>query len=221
VQNNSHNNETFKLLFFFNIFYKSKVLKRFHAVISGENMFYRYLLLISLLIQNISFTQAQDENDYESRYGSGTEEFEFNKFDNDSILLAIKRDMEVACDKRGLCTLSAVTSRDHRFTAQFNIGEGYNPIGYQGTGTTVILPGSAGYPIGTEPYYGINLRFTKAKCTQTIQVPRSLYISMNRYMYGLMNEEGETRRGFSPADEAMIMFYSTIMKQATGCVAGQ
>jgi hypothetical protein len=40
-------------------------------------------------------------------------------------------------------------------------------------------------------------------------------------MYGLISEEGGTRRGFTPADEAMIMFYSTIMKQATGCVAGQ
>jgi len=164
---------------------------------------------------------SQDQSDYESRYGGGSEEFEFEKFDNDSILLAIKRDMEVACDKRGLCTLSAVTSSDQRFTAQFNIGEGYNPFGYQGGGTTVIIPGSNGIPSGTAPYYGINLRYTRANCTQTIQVPRSLYFSMNRYMYGLMNETGNTRRGFSPADEAMIMFYSTIMKQASGCVANQ
>jgi hypothetical protein len=39
-------------------------------------------------------------------------------------------------------------------------------------------------------------------------------------MYGLMTETGETKRGFTPADEAMIMFYTTIMKQANGCQAG-
>jgi hypothetical protein len=36
-------------------------------------------------------------------------------------------------------------------------------------------------------------------------------------MYGLMAEDGGTRRGFTPADEAMIMFYTTIMSKASGC----
>lgn len=184
-------------------------------------MFFRFLLFLPLLIHNFSFAQTQEEVNYDSRYGAGSDEFEFQKFDNETIMLSIKRDMEIACDNRGLCILSAVTSRDNRFTAQFNVGEGYNPYGNQGSGTTVIIPGGTGFPTGTQPYFGINLRYTNARCTQTIQVPRSLYISMNRYMYGLMSEEGGTRRGFSPADEAMIMFYSTIMKQATGCVASQ
>ncbi len=186
-------------------------------------MLLRYLLVLTLVIPN--FLSAQDrgqrDRDIDARYSTGSEEFEFQKFDNDNILLAIKKDMEVSCDKRGLCTLSAVTSTDQRFTAQFSIGEGYNPGNYGGGGTTVIIPGSNGYNTGTEPYYGISLRYTRARCTQTIQVPRSLYISMNRYMYGLMSEDGGTRRGFTPADEAMIMFYSTIMKQASGCIAGQ
>lgn len=181
----------------------------------------RCLLLVSLVFLNFAHGQTKREKDPEAHYGSGSREFEFERFDNDSILLAIKRDMEVACDKRGLCTLSAVTSNDQRFTAQFSIGEGYNPGSFSGSGTTVIVPGSNGYNTGTEPYYGISLRYTRARCTQTIQVPRSLYLSMNRYMYGLMSEDGGTRRGFSPADEAMIMFYSTIMKQASGCIAGQ
>lgn len=186
-------------------------------------MVLRYLLLLTLVIPNFVFAQLRGDRDrdVDARYGSGSEEFEFQKFDNDAILLAIKRDMEVSCDKRGLCTLSAVTSNDQRFTAQFSIGEGYNPGGYGGSGTTVIIPGSNSYNNGTEPYYGISLRYTKARCKQTIQVPRSLYISMNRYMYGLMSEDGGIRRGFTPADEAMIMFYSTIMKQASGCIAGQ
>lgn len=170
-------------------------------------------------MMNVSF--AQTKPTYDETFGSGNDEFEYEKFDNRSILLAIKRDMDIACDKAGLCTLSAVTSNDRRFTASFNVGEGNQMGNYNGgSGTTVIVPGSQ-TSTGTEPYFGLSLRFTIGRCTQNIKVPRALYISMNRYMYGLMTEEGGTRRGFTPADEAMIMFYSTIMKQATGCVAAQ
>ena len=182
------------------------------------------LVSIALLILNTTFCLAlsQEEKEYEELFGTASTEFEMEKFDNKTIMIAIKRDMEVACNKKGLCTLSAVTSNDQRFTAQFNIGEGTNMGGLNtGSGTTVIVPGSNGYASGTEPYFGISLRWTRSRCTQNILVPRSLYISINRYMYGLMTEEGGTRRGFTPADEAMIMFYSTIMKQASGCVAAQ
>lgn len=190
----------------------------------------RLCILVFLSLLNLYETSAQTkdpkyeqdmEKKYEEQFGSGNDEFEFERFDNESIHLAIKRDMDVACDKKGLCTLSAVTSNDSRFTAQFNIGEGYPMNGYQGNGTTVIVPNSNNYQNGAESFYGVSLKYTRAKCTQLIQVPRSLYISINRYMYGLMTEDGSTRRGYTPADEAMIMFYSTIMKQATGCVAGQ
>lgn len=188
-----------------------------------------HLLVLPFLILNAAY--AQDHNDpsqvdittdYEERFGKGNDEFEFEKFDNESVLVMIKRDMDVACDKKGLCTLSAVTSNDRRFTTQFVVGQGNNMAGMNtGSGTTVILPGSSGYNYSNEPYFGLILRFTTGRCSQNIRVPRSLYISINRYMYGLMNDDGGTRRGFTPADEAMIMFYSTIMKQATGCVAAQ
>lgn len=192
----------------------------------------KFLLVISIVLtanmlispafaQKVPRVQTQ-EHDYDDTFGSGNDEFEFERFDNESILVAIKRDMEVACNNAGLCTLSAVTSTDRRFTATFNVGEGNQMGNFSGsTGTTVIVPGATNTYPESQPYYGVSLRFTTGRCTQTVKVPRALYISMNRYMYGLMAEEGGTRRGFTPADEAMIMFYSTIMKQATGCVAGQ
>ena len=188
------------------------------------------LLILPLFFLNAAYAQVydpskdpvQDEPHYDDRFGSGNDEFEFEKFENHYVLVAIKRDMDIACDKQGLCTLSAVTSHDHRFSAQFSIGEGNSMSGMNsGSGTTVIVPGATGNAYDSQPYYGLSLRYTAGKCTQLIKVPRSLYISINRYMYGLMNEDGGTRRGFTPSDEAMIMFYSTIMKQATGCVAGQ
>ena len=185
-----------------------------------------FTILLPLAILNASWAQKtpprHTDTHYDDTFGSGNDEFEFEKFDNHSILVAIKRDMDIACNNAGLCTLSAVTSTDRRFTTQFSIGQGNSMSNWNGgSGTTVIVPGQNGDAYGSEPYYGLSIRFTTGRCTQTVKVPRALYISMNRYMYGLMTEEGGTRRGFTPADEAMIMFYSTIMKQATGCVAAQ
>ncbi len=171
-------------------------------------------------------TNTNQNTNYDDRFGGGNDEFEFETFDNHSIMVAIKRDMDIACDRAGLCTLSAVTSNDARFTTQFNIGVGNQYGGWNnggnGSGTTVIVPnGTNTDNNNNDPYYGLSLRYTRGRCTQRVLVPRALYIAMNRYMYGLMAEDGGTRRGFTPADEAMIMFYSTIMKQASGCTAGQ
>lgn len=166
---------------------------------------------------------CQESQNPREVFGCGTDEFEFERFDDSTILMAINRDARFACDSSGLCRLTSVTSNDRRFSATFSVGQG-NQVGqFGGSGTNIIIPGSSGYGCNgcNEPYYGITLRFTAGRCTQTVNVPRAVYYAVNRYMYGLLTEEGATRRGFTPADEAMIMFYTTIMKQATGCVAGQ
>jgi hypothetical protein len=183
----------------------------------------KFLLCVLLSFSSIALAQVEQQTqDVDDIFAGGTREFEFERFDDDSILMAINQDARIACNNNGLCKLTSVTSNDMRFTAQFNFGEGnmWNS-GLGGTGTNIIIPGT-GANFGTnQPYYGVTLKFTAGKCTQTVNVPRSVYYAINRYMYGLMTEEGGTRRGFTPADEAMIMFYTTVMKQATGCVAAQ
>lgn len=166
-------------------------------------------------------TLAQDHNDdVDATFSSGSREFEFERFDDQSILMAINADANIACSRAGLCRLSSVTSKDQRFTVQFNFGEGNSWNMGSGTGTNIIIPGSGSTFGNNAPYYGVTVRYTTGRCTQTINVPRAVYYALNRYMYGLMTETGGTRRGFTPADEAMIMFYTTVSKQATGCVAG-
>lgn len=167
---------------------------------------------------------CRDSQEVRDIFGCETDEFSFERFDDSTILMAINRDARIACSPAGLCQLSSVTSHDRRFTATFSVGEGSMFNGMGGSGTNIIIPGaggSYGCTACSEPYYGITLRFSSGSCTQKVNVPRSVYYAVNRYMYGLMTEEGGTRRGFTPADEAMIMFYTTVMKQATGCVAAQ
>ena len=161
-------------------------------------------------------------NGSDDDFGRGSDEFEFEKYSNENVLNMIEEDMEFACDRAGLCTLHAVTQSDSRFTVSFNVGEG-SPInsGGRSDGSVIITGGGDGGNdlLGSQEYWGLSLEHSVGTCTQNIKVPRSLYVSMNRYMYDLMDENGNTRRGFDPSKEAMIMFYSTIMKEASGCNA--
>lgn len=147
-------------------------------------------------------------------FAGGEREFEFDRFADDSILLAIDEEAEMACEK-GVCTLHAVTNNYGGFEVAFNVGEGDNN---NNGGGTNIYTGGAGYNTNdNSEYWGFTVKYRRGQCTQRIRVPKSVYYSINRYMYGLMTEEGGTRRGFTPADEAMIMFYTTIMSKANGC----
>ena len=154
-------------------------------------------------------------------FGRGSDEFEFEKYSNENVLNMIEEDMDFACDRGGLCTLHAVTQNDSRFTVSFNVGEG-PPVNSTGISDgSLIITGGDGTSglLTSQEYWGLSLEHSVGTCTQNIKVPRSLYLSMNRYMYDLVDENGNTRRGFDPSKEAMIMFYSTIMKEASGCNA--
>lgn len=172
-----------------------------------------FIVLIALLASTTTFA-----GDIDDIFNRGETEFEFERFSDDGILLAIDQDAELAC-VNGLCTLHSVTNRYGGFEVSFNLGEG-SPNS-NGTGVTNIYtggkPGGSNCSTCPQQYWGITLKYRKGQCTQKINVPRSVYYAINRYMYGLMTEEGGTRRGFTPADEAMIMFYTTIMSKATGC----
>jgi hypothetical protein len=191
----------------------------------------KLLLIFGLLMFSLSALSANGtgngnqtgndsgQTDIDDDFGSGSDEFEFEKYSNENVLSMIEEDMEFACDKAGLCTLHAVTQYDNRFTVTFNVGEGSPLSGAtKPEGSVIITDGGEGL-YGTQEYWGLTLQHSVGSCTQNIKVPRSLYISMNRYMYDLMDENGNTRRGFDPSKEAMIMFYSTIMKEASGCNA--
>lgn len=154
-------------------------------------------------------------------FGGGTDEFEFERFSDDRILVAIDEDAAVNCDKQGLCTLSAITTNSRTFSVNFNIGQGNNASGGfggygEGNGGTTINIGDDNQDENRE-HWGVNVQYKIGSCTQKVKVPRALFYSMNRYLYGLMTEEGSVRRGFTPADEAMILFYTTILNKASGC----
>lgn len=170
-----------------------------------------------MLLVSVNVSAGDDIDDM---FGGGTDEFEFERFSDDRILVAIDQDAAVNCDSEGLCTLSAITSNSRNFSVNFNLGQGNNNSGgfggYGDNGGTTINIGDDSQDANND-YWGVSVQYKIGSCTQKVKVPRALYYSMNRYLYGLMTDEGSVRRGFTPADEAMILFYTTILNKASGC----
>ncbi len=160
--------------------------------------------------------------------GGDDREFEFERFSEANVMEAISHDAGMAC-RRGLCTLTSNDTRFKEFTINMNGGMGNNESngfgGYgpgNGSGYNIFLPGNGGnIPVGLpfedRLHANINIQLKVGTCSRSVKIPRSLYYAINRYMYGLMNEDSTTRRSFTPADEAMILFYTTVMKEASAC----
>lgn len=154
--------------------------------------------------------------------GDGADEFQYVRYTDEYIQLKIHDQAKVAC-KKGMCTLFVVNENNHFFGVDFTVGYGQQNGAFgngnlgNGTGVVVVGGGNGGFNDDPEPFVAMTARWGINRCTQKIKVPKALYISMNTYLYNLINEDGTPRRGFTPADEAMIMFYTTIMKQASAC----
>jgi hypothetical protein len=156
--------------------------------------------------------------------GGEDQEFEFERFSEENVMRAIAHDASIVC-KKGLCKLTSVETNRKEFAININAGLGNNSSGGfggfgSGTGGTFINfreDQHNGGETRDRVHAGINMQLHIGQCVRSVNIPRSLYYSINRYLYGLMNEDSTIRRSLNPADEAMIIFYSTIMKMAQGC----
>ncbi|MBF0300965.1 MAG: hypothetical protein HQK51_19815 [Oligoflexia bacterium] len=63
---------------------------------------------------------------------------------------------------------------------------------------------------------GVSVTWEDVNCTKTINVDKSVYRAITTYMKSLTNEDGTTRPAFTPAEQTMILFYTTIMKLTNG-----
>ena len=178
------------------------------------------LLLILALAFSVNTVMADSIDDL---FGAGEDqEFEFERFEESHVMKAIAHDAGMVC-KKGLCKLTSVDTKWKEFTINMNGGLGNNASGGfggfgDGDGTFINFDGG-NQPQNIEDrlHAGINMQISVGTCVRSVNVPRALFYSIQRYMYGLMNEDSTTRRSFTPADEAMILFYTTVMKQANGC----
>ncbi|MFI5391551.1 MAG: hypothetical protein ACHQYQ_09330 [Bacteriovoracales bacterium] len=185
----------------------------------------KVLFVLCLLMSGSKMAFADNIDDLFA--GGEDREFEFARFSEANVMEAISHDAGMAC-KNGLCTLTSNDTRFKEFSINMNGGMGNNENGGfggygpgSGTGIGIFLPTTGGssldLPFESRLHANINIQLKVGTCVRTVKIPRSLYYAINRYMYGLMNEDSTTRRSFTPADEAMILFYTTVMKEASAC----
>jgi hypothetical protein len=161
--------------------------------------------------------------DRNGEFHDGSSEFDPVYYTPAYINKMIVDNMVIQCD-RGLCEMAMVDTQGRSFVVEFNSGYGnQNGVSTGGGGSpgggSVVVVGTGNYNYKPQPYFGLSIRYVNQKCKQSVRVPVSLYVSLNTYLFSLINEDGTTRRTFDPAEQTMILFYTTVMKQATGCSA--
>ena len=151
-----------------------------------------------------------------SEFDGGSAEYNQTLYTPAYISKMIANNMKVQC-YHGLCQMAMVDTRGQAFVAEVNAGYGNQNQGSGSGSGGVVVVGTGGYNNTPQPYFGVDLRYVTQDCKQSVLVPTALYVAMNTYLYNLINEDGTTKRTFDPAEQTMILFYTTILKQATGC----
>jgi len=175
---------------------------------------YTFTVLCTLFA--FSHANAGDEFD-----GGVEDEFTVERFSDDEIRLKIEEKAKIAC-KGDRCELASVTNKGDSFKVVFSTGYGDENNNNSGSGSVIVVgDGGGNNNPGNEFFVGLQIQYITGECTQTVLVPESLYITMNTYLYRLLNEDGSVERQFSAAQQTMILFYTTILKQASGCTIPQ
>jgi hypothetical protein len=182
----------------------------------------KYLMIIFFLI--LGLNSFADEIDDLFEQGENIE-YQFERFDEANVFRAISHDAGMMCHD-GLCTLTSSETRWNNFNINLNGSAGNSlsnnsSFGFGNDNPSITFNNNSQSEDGEILYNtGISMNVNIGNCKRSINVPRAVFYSINRYIYGLMHDDRTTRRTFTPADEAMILFYSTVMKMASGCAGG-
>jgi hypothetical protein len=173
------------------------------------------LVFIALLLSLPSQTraEAEDTDDFESG-APELQEQEPVRWSDGRVLWEVMKGARVAC-QADRCELASIDSQGKSFTVEFNSGYGNQNGNASGSGVIIIGDQIAQPPL--QPWISLTLRYTESTCRSQVNVPRSLYISMNTYLYRLLNADGTPQKVLTPAQQTMILFYTTILNQAKGC----
>lgn len=173
------------------------------------------LVFIALLLSLPSQTRAEAE--YTDDFESGAPELQEQepvRWSDGRVLWEVMKGARVAC-QADRCELASIDSQGKSFTVEFNSGYGNQNGSSSGSGVIIIGDQIAQPPL--QPWISLTLRYTESTCRSQVNVPRSLYISMNTYLYRLLNADGTPQKVLTPAQQTMILFYTTILNQAKGC----
>lgn len=124
----------------------------------------------------------------------------------------------LACNG-SLCTLFSVSVNKKSFNITTYVGDGMP--GQQNGGTNNYYGNNQTGQTGAQGKlgYGIQITWDNTHCTKDVNVDRSVYDSVTTYMRELLNStpgEASTYPQFTPAEQTMILFYTTVMDLTKG-----
>lgn len=170
--------------------------------------------LVIAIVCSISYSSA-----FAGDFDGGSGEFdqpEYPRYSESEIQKKIQNEMGIACSGN-LCKIVGTDSSGDGWTVSFNVGYGDQA---NGSGDTFIIGGEK--PSGSSSdraYAGITVSYSTYSCQSSLRVTPSVYRFVNTYMYNMVNSDGSTKRNFSPADQTVILFYTTMLNKVEACKA--
>ncbi|MDG0814894.1 protease [Bdellovibrio svalbardensis] len=126
----------------------------------------------------------------------------------------IAQEMEIACSGN-LCRIVGTDSSGEGWTVSFNVGYGN---GNGNSGTSIYIGDKYNNnPNDTTWNAGITVTYKNYHCQSNLRVTPAVYRFVNTYMYNMVNSDGSTKRNFSPADQTVILFYTTMLNKVDSC----
>lgn len=124
----------------------------------------------------------------------------------------IENEMQVAC-KGALCTIVGTDSSGEGWTVSFNVGYGNTT----NSGGNNFYIGGDGNNTGNDYHAGITVTYKNYSCNSSLRVTPAVYRFVNTYLYNMVNADGSTKRNFSPADQTVVLFYTTMLNKVDNC----
>ncbi|MCE3010197.1 MAG: protease [Proteobacteria bacterium] len=153
---------------------------------------------------------------YASEFDEGAPEHDQrplpNRTDAD-IQRSIRDEMSIACSGN-LCKIVGADNQGSGWTVSFNVGYGSTPN--SGSGDTIYI-GDKGDSNSDSNYAGITVTYKNYKCISTLRVTPAVYQFVNTYMYNMVNHDYSTKRNFSPAEQTVVLFYTTMLNKVENC----
>jgi hypothetical protein len=133
-------------------------------------------------------------------------------YDEAEIQKKIAQEMSVACSGN-LCKIAGTDSSGEGWTVSFTVGYGNNT----GTNGTNIYIGDKSSTNDNGWNAGITVTYKNYTCESDLRVTPAVYRFVNTYMYNMVNGDGSVKRNFSPADQTVILFYTTMLNKVESC----
>lgn len=153
-------------------------------------------------------------------FDSGSSEFDQPSkvyYDEAEIQRKIQEEMAIACSGN-LCKIVGTDSHGSGWTVSFQIG--YGNENNNGGDTIYIGGNGSNNNNGNNAYASVTVTYKNAQCTSNLRVTPAVYRFVNTYLYNMVNSDGSVKRNFSPADQTVILFYTTMLNKVSSCDHG-